>query len=285
MTQRVNHSFREGDDFSPIPLISIDTFIDTTFLPDHIMHVHTHQDLWQLWAILLGTSVVFFDNRRVEARPGSVFLVGPGINHGMLITGFTPCRILDVKWSFTQELPDGLRIESAHIEDDQEVNAIVNSMTTELKEKRAGWGALIKGNLFELYTRMIRMSREEEALQGEEPDADSTNFYHELIVHKAQQFISTNFDKPITARDVATAVEVSPRYISSIFNRQVGCSIPQFITQVRMKKAAELLSNYTIPISEVGEQVGYSDQSYFSNVFKRTHGMSPSEYRHLFGID
>lgn len=294
MTQKVNRAFHEGDDFSPTPLISIETLIDTTFLPDHIMQVHTHDDLWQLWAILGGRSYVFFEGRRIEAHPGALFLIGPGIRHGIQITGFTPCRLLDVKWRFSQELPESLKLHpaAAYVNGDEGINEIVDSIVNELKERRTGWGALIKSRLVELYTSVIRAMKEAQNIEGGDEVKDQKKgghnhnkekLYHELIARKAQQFIMENFNKQISATDVAEAVSVSTRYLSTIFNQQTGCSIPQFITKVRMKKALELLSNYSVPINDVGEKVGYTDQSYFSNVFKKTYGISPSEFRNSFG--
>jgi AraC-like DNA-binding protein/mannose-6-phosphate isomerase-like protein (cupin superfamily) len=291
MAQKVNHEFREGDDFSPIPLISIHTLIDTTFLPDHIMQVHTHDDLWQLWTILWGRATIFFQGRSIEATPGALFLIGPGILHAIQTTGFTPCRILDIKWAFTEELPDSLKIEpeAVYVEQDKDISDIVDSIVTELKERRTGWGAIIKNNLFELYTSIIRIAKENEVSSQERTDQieleKEGSLYHELIAQKAKNFIVDNFNKSISAKDVAESVSMSTRHISTIFNQYIGCSIPQFITKIRMKKATELLSNYTVPISDVCEQIGYTDQSYFSNVFKKTYGVSPSEFRNSFGLD
>lgn len=68
-------------------------------------------------------------------------------------------------------------------------------------------------------------------------------------------------------------------YFSSIFKQETGQSFVEYLTQVRMERACELLKCTSYRTSEIGEQVGYNDSHYFSSAFKKAMGQSPKEYK------
>ena len=72
---------------------------------------------------------------------------------------------------------------------------------------------------------------------------------------------------------------MSPSYFSSIFSKEVGQTFVEYLTEVRMNKAKELLMCSAMKTSEIGYEVGYRDPHYFSYIFKKTQGCSPKEYR------
>ena len=72
---------------------------------------------------------------------------------------------------------------------------------------------------------------------------------------------------------------MSPSYVGSIFKKIKNTSISKYITFLRINKAKELLSFTSIPIMEISEKVGYSNQYYFSASFKKVNGLTPTEYR------
>ena len=82
-----------------------------------------------------------------------------------------------------------------------------------------------------------------------------------------------------TLKDVSDAVELSPYYASRIFKEDQGTSIMEYATQLKMTEASYLLTNPKNRINEIAAQLGYSDPSYFTRVFKKHFGISPREYR------
>ena len=83
----------------------------------------------------------------------------------------------------------------------------------------------------------------------------------------------------ISLNTIAAGVGMSPSYFSSIFSREMGKTFVEYLTEIRMEKAKELLVCSSLKTSEVGYQVGYKDPHYFSYIFKKTLGCSPKEYR------
>ena len=78
---------------------------------------------------------------------------------------------------------------------------------------------------------------------------------------------------------VASSVNISPSYFSSLFSQEVGSTFVEYLTGVRMEKAKELLLNPDIPDGTVALKVGYGNYSYFSKLFKDVVGCTPNEYR------
>ena len=99
-----------------------------------------------------------------------------------------------------------------------------------------------------------------------------------MVVQQAKQFINQNFHQSITLKQVAHEVYVTPGHLSALF-RETGESYLQFLTAQRVHKAIELLADVQYKIYEIAELVGYSDQAYFSEIFKKHTGKTPMEYR------
>ncbi|WP_261304991.1 response regulator [Paenibacillus andongensis] len=98
------------------------------------------------------------------------------------------------------------------------------------------------------------------------------------IVHEAKQFIKQNFHQSITLKQIANEVHVTPGHLSALF-RESGETYIQYLTTMRVNKAIELLGDIRYKIYEIAESVGYSDHTYFSEIFKKYMGKTPTEYR------
>jgi len=96
-----------------------------------------------------------------------------------------------------------------------------------------------------------------------------------------QQYIRRNFAQPLSLSQLAGLSHLSASYLSSVFKKETGASISDFITDCRIARAKELLNSTLEPIASVSEAVGYQDEKYFSRVFSRRVGVRPSEYRKL----
>ena len=101
-------------------------------------------------------------------------------------------------------------------------------------------------------------------------------------VADAKAYIAEHYHEPDLSVDVICRhLHVSPNYFSTIFRRETGKTYTAYLTQLRMEKAVELLKNTQLKTFAIATQVGYQEQNYFSYVFKKTYGVSPSKYRSL----
>lgn len=99
------------------------------------------------------------------------------------------------------------------------------------------------------------------------------------ILRRALDFINLNYSYPLQLTDVAKQVEVSSAYLSHLFSSHLRKSFVDQLTQIRLVKAKQLLKEHAYSIKEVSSMVGYQDPNYFSRLFKRFTGCSPSEYK------
>ncbi len=110
-------------------------------------------------------------------------------------------------------------------------------------------------------------------------DSIASNRYME-IVDEAVKYIEENFaDEDLSLNQLASHVNVSPNHLSTIFSQQTGHTFIKYLTEYRMNKAKELLKCTSMRSSEISEAVGYKDPHYFSYMFKKTVGMTPTNYR------
>ena len=99
------------------------------------------------------------------------------------------------------------------------------------------------------------------------------------IVEQAKQYIKENFAKEISLDDVSRTVNISPYYFSKIFKEETDENFIEYLTNIRMEKAKELLNNTDYSMKEICSLCGYSDPNYFSRSFKKKMGVTPTEYK------
>ena len=110
-------------------------------------------------------------------------------------------------------------------------------------------------------------------------EENSDNRYRDMIT-RAVSYIEDNYgDSELSLNDLASFVNVSPNYISMLFSQQTGHSFVKYLTDLRMKRAKEMLLLTDKKSSEISEEVGYRDPHYFSFLFKKTQGMTPTAWR------
>ena len=99
-------------------------------------------------------------------------------------------------------------------------------------------------------------------------------------VERAKHYIGQHYaDSELSVESVCTHLHLSPAYFSTLFKREEGMSFIAYVTNVRMERAAQLLLESDDKTYLIAEKTGYTDPNYFSYVFKRRFGISPSKYR------
>lgn len=98
-------------------------------------------------------------------------------------------------------------------------------------------------------------------------------------VNKAIEYIKEHYSDNLTLQSVAEIVGISPGYLSSLFTQGIQCSFIDYVNQVRIDKACVYLEQNYFKTYEIAFKIGFHDEKYFSKVFKKLKGMSPSEYK------
>lgn len=99
------------------------------------------------------------------------------------------------------------------------------------------------------------------------------------LFKRVEQYIISNIKEELDLESIANNFNLSPYYFSRSFKETMGCNLSDYINSVRIKKAKELLKKNEMSIKEIGYEVGYSDPNYFSKVFKKYEGYTPTVYK------
>lgn len=110
------------------------------------------------------------------------------------------------------------------------------------------------------------------------PQAERTSV-SQLIVHKAMAYIREHYAQELTLQMVADHVHISRNYFSVLFKKQTEHNFIDYLIQLRIAKAKELLGDRSAKVYEVAELTGFNDVKYFSKLFKKMTGSTPADYR------
>jgi two-component system response regulator YesN len=110
-------------------------------------------------------------------------------------------------------------------------------------------------------------------------DTISGRRYSDIIEIAKDQIRKTYMSDEISLNTIAAEVGMSPSYFSSIFSKEIGKTFVEYLTEIRMGRAKELLMCSSMKTSEIGYEVGYKDPHYFSYIFKKTQNCTPKEFR------
>ncbi len=99
------------------------------------------------------------------------------------------------------------------------------------------------------------------------------------IINQVQNYIQNHLNNELSRTELAAQVYLHPDYLSHMFKDKTGMSISDYIMKARMDHACELLRGTEKQVSEIAMESGYGSIAYFTQIFKRIKGMTPSEYR------
>ncbi|MBB2184317.1 helix-turn-helix transcriptional regulator [Lachnospiraceae bacterium MD1] len=102
--------------------------------------------------------------------------------------------------------------------------------------------------------------------------------YSNHIVQATKEYLEAHYTDDISLEDAAMQVNMSPQYFSKLIKKTTGFNFIDWLSTLRVKKAKELLTNSNLTVKEVCFMVGYKDPNYFSRIFKKRIGITPSEY-------
>lgn len=101
----------------------------------------------------------------------------------------------------------------------------------------------------------------------------------ESTISRMLQYLNENYTRQIFLKDLADKFYVNKNYASMLFKRHTGMTYSDYLNDLRLNHAKELLSTTALSISEVAEQSGYADYFYFNKLFKKTFGITPAKFR------
>ncbi|WP_310830067.1 AraC family transcriptional regulator [Paenibacillus pedocola] len=161
---------------------------------------------------------------------------------------------------------------------------LIGATIKHLRENHIGTGRMImgKGNIYSILAAMDTLDELEEYLheffreivQSLDRSADDTNHGERII-----QYLKGNYREEIVFEDMAKEIGISYSYMRKIVYEQTGKSMIDFVNQLRIEKAKELLMDTELTIKQIAAEVGYFNVQSFNRFFRKYEGMPPSSYK------
>ena len=176
-----------------------------------------------------------------------------------------------------QEGPDCFLLFMNVVNDPKDEDSLIDKMQKEISHVlsnfmgvRTVWGV---SSVFQSFTELPDKYQECcQKMQDERVDLS-------VEIFEAVRYIEENLTQRLTLNQVASSINLSPNYLSSLFKKELGVGFVDYITEKRVERAKELLENTGLRTYEVAQQAGFVDESYFSKTFKRLTGKRPSAFR------
>ncbi|NLG23924.1 MAG: AraC family transcriptional regulator [Clostridiales bacterium] len=232
-------------------------------------------------------------------RPGEYYLMPPFTTHSHAHRNLPECSHTSfvLRWKFDTAPCDYPSVELNSLRDclenaipfpirdrDDEVARIVWHM---VELARAGAS---RTELMVLFVSVITALGRQYAQAGKRAASDAVAPDDvQRVLNRAIAYIDAHCGRPITVEEVAGNAHVSYSHLSRQFARYMNCSIVDYMTRVRVDRAQRLLLTTSDSVGQVGQALGFSSISHFSNTFKRMTGLSPLRFRaayaRLDGVD
>ena len=229
---------------------------------------------YQLLYVAAGKAYFQFEGEYMEVPAGHIVLYRPGtVQYYEYFLEDQP----EICWihftgSEAGQLMDRIGFDRAHVVScDNTANCmdIFKHIIQELQLKRPCYEELL-----ELYFRQLLTEVQRSHLENL-----STRYKHSKKIEEIVHYFNEAYAQDICIEDYAANRHMSVCWLIRIFKRYMGITPLQYIASVRINKAKELLEGTDYSIQEIGNIVGYDNPLYFSRIFKKLVGCSPSQYR------
>lgn len=146
----------------------------------------------------------------------------------------------------------------------------------------AGRSELVAGISYQLSQVLLKL-KELPVIPEDRVNLHATDDTRDVILEKINLYVSQHLDRQLTIKELADELGYSVSYLRAIFRDRLGFSLGKFIRMSRLSKAAELLENKKLSITDVAEQSGFESLTAFSRAFKQAYGISPKAYSKVVG--
>ncbi len=231
--------------------------------------------------------------KRWDLREGDAFVIPPGEVHdpsgladalGWAV--FFPAEVLApsgsgvfLSWRShpllfpfvaSVDQPGGARRLIVPKEERPSWSARLSALDRELRERRDGYGEAALAHLTLLLVGVSRLAAEVVA---------DLRLNDEPLLVEVFGFVEERYRDPLSLKDVARAVSLSPGHLTTVVRRKTGRTVLEWITERRMAQGRRLLVETDLSVEEVSHRVGYNDPGYFVRLFRRAHGTTPLGWR------
>lgn len=233
--------------------------------------VHSHRNV-ELILVTGGSCTITVWKESIQLQPGEYMALLSSAVHTFTVGREAPCSFWQLHFA-----PELCRFEPAcaclwNAASDQLLE-LITDLSDECSQK---------GMYCDLYRNLL-LGRLGFLLEREySSNANISRFSPNPHVQRALAYLSAHYQQKLTLDEVASACEISRRYLSRLFYEDTHTTVADYANLLRVNKAVDLLRDTDLPVSTISSQLGFSSVQYFSKLFKELTGFSPRAIRESF---
>lgn len=252
-------------------------------------HMHTHS-YFEVCYAYQGQGCFHIEGVDYPVEAGQFFVAHPGKPHEIISSHDNPLGIYFWSYtlvpdSFTRPSPRGVdALLDAFINSTEYVGvpsanvlALLQMLTEEIVTKEPGYVKAVEGLIGKLILDTARSVIPTPALAEVAENLGQT--HSKSLVQQLTRFLADNYDRPLNLEIIARQVNLSERQISRLFKSQTGLTIMDYLNNLRLEAASQLLMQRKLSIKEIAEATGFKDVRYFMTLFRKFSGKTAGEYR------
>lgn len=235
---------------------------------------HTHH-FTELFYIVKGKGAFVLPNEEVPVKENDLVIINPNVEHTEKSNKRDPLEYIALGiegLAFSLPIDNHRKTELFTYQGNKtDILFYLNILLREVQHKQSGY-EVISRNIIEIIIAKIRRAKN---VKVEKNAPKRMNQSVAFVKH----YMNQNFRDPITLDLLAKIGNINKYYLVHIFKENIGISPIGYLNEVRIKEAKALLENTDVTLAEIASISGFSSQSFFSQVFKRETGKTPSQYR------
>ena len=238
-------------------------------------HVRMHSSRTsQLYGVVHGRVDMAMPGHTISLGPGDFILVPPGQQRSPRAAGKAPGYLYVV---FRSDRLDLSALKGKATQLGERYQPDVQALIGEIRQPPAAYAEEM---IAALATRvLIALCRAADAAPGPSRPAALNRAHEQRTIERLEGYMRRNLDRPLSREQVAHAAHLSPSHLARMMRRVRGVSLLERLARLRVDRAAQLLAESTLSVTEIALEVGYTSPSHFAQVFRRHMSVSPSDYR------
>ena len=298
----IDHEFKKLDHIFRKGRVVIQTFegrkLDTVFFVTELINVAYYtlpsgyvfngeqHDFWEIGYVERGRFCVNIDGKDYVLEAGDMDICKPNVFHTSKTVGDEPVNVLVL--AFDGELLNSQVFDKRILRMGEEERRCLDTIIREaartysnfkgapgavnlVRKENSPFGSeqILKNRLEELFVYIYRHNSGE----AEEKEQDTST-----LSQRVQEYISAHYGEKLTLQTLADVHSISVTHLKRLFKEQAGMTVLAYLTQVRIREAKRLILEGKLNFSQIAQKVGYDSIYYFSEVFKKKTGMTPTQY-------
>lgn len=235
---------------------------------------HWHEHI-EMHFVLDGEAILYCNHKPVHMHEGNLIIINSNELHKAVSKTqiFNALVIIFEMDNFSKEIVNHNMIFRTLIESDEKIKELLTAIHKEEKDKKVGYKLALKGKIYELLTYLMRyyvvesISNKEHLIRNKNLKRLNTVF----------QYIQKNYTEPLTNKELAEIIHLSEFRFCHLFKESMGQSPLNYINDIRLKKAYNLLQQKQYTVSEIASIVGFQDFNNFGRLFRKKYGFPPSK--------